>query len=618
LKQTSTHLNKMTAARVVDEDDRNVFQPRLTTVFLFFLSSAVCSALYNRIIDCDEPMNYWEPTHFLMFGNGLQTWEYSPVYALRSYAYLLYHSSFGNVLKMIVPNNTLILYIYMKIMIGLQTALGQTVFYAGIQRKFGNTIALYTALFMLFSPGMFISSTTYLPSTFSMMTLLLAYGFWMLDRPLLAVFMCATSVFMGWPFVIVVCVPIALHLLVRHGPLRLVAWALLPCALVLAPMLAIDYQYYGKFVFAILNIITYNFTASHAGGSQLYGIEHWSFYFINCFVNFNVVFVAALVAAPLVVLLWLTPNYRGTLQDVPRTLLTLSPFYMWFAFMSYLPHKEERFLFVVYPFLCLAAATAIYLCTFALGRLCNKYDEYLHKKNDGDTDILRQKGTSRVHARSRSFWTSALETIITFVQYTFVLLFIVLSISRTYSTYINYTGALDTFVHLHDQVLKGGNLAHPDFPAGLPHGGTVRVCVGKEWYRFPSNYFLPKPQLDTRSNLGFLESHFKGQLPQPFASGPNATSIIPSNFNDQNREERDRYVPVESCHYIIDFDLPTDAAADRYTKRDDFETVFSAPFMDAAHSSSLARAFYIPFYSADHCTFHNYVLLSAKSNNGKR
>lgn len=26
-----------------------------------------------------------------MYGNGFQTWEYSPLYALRSYAYILMH-----------------------------------------------------------------------------------------------------------------------------------------------------------------------------------------------------------------------------------------------------------------------------------------------------------------------------------------------------------------------------------------------------------------------------------------------------------------------------------------------------------------------------------------------
>ena len=30
--------------------------------------------------------------HYLMFGSGFQTWEYSPKYAIRSYAYVLLHT----------------------------------------------------------------------------------------------------------------------------------------------------------------------------------------------------------------------------------------------------------------------------------------------------------------------------------------------------------------------------------------------------------------------------------------------------------------------------------------------------------------------------------------------
>jgi alpha-1,2-mannosyltransferase len=32
------------------------------------------------------------------------------------------------------------------------------------------------------------------------------------------------------------------------------------------------------------------------------------------------------------------------------------PFFMWFGWMSTMPHKEERFLFVVYPLVTLLAA----------------------------------------------------------------------------------------------------------------------------------------------------------------------------------------------------------------------------------------------------------------------
>ena len=43
-----------------------------------------------------------------------------------------------------------------------------------------------------------------------------------------------------------------------------------------------------------------------------------------------------------------------------RLMLELSPMYLMFAIFSSQPHKEERFLFVVYPLICLAGAVAVY------------------------------------------------------------------------------------------------------------------------------------------------------------------------------------------------------------------------------------------------------------------
>lgn len=42
--------------------------------------------------------------------------------------------------------------------------------------------------------------------------------------------------------------------------------------------------------------------------------------------------------------------------------------------------------------------------------------------------------------------------------------------------------------------------------------------------------------------LHFIQSEFRGQLPQPYGSGPLATQTIPANMNDQNLEETSRYV----------------------------------------------------------------------------
>lgn len=38
--------------------------------------------------------------HYLAFGSGLQTWEYSPEYTLRSYAYLLPHAALAKAMAL--------------------------------------------------------------------------------------------------------------------------------------------------------------------------------------------------------------------------------------------------------------------------------------------------------------------------------------------------------------------------------------------------------------------------------------------------------------------------------------------------------------------------------------
>jgi len=49
------------------------------------------------------------------------------------------------------------------------------------------------------------------------------------------------------------------------------------------------------------------------------------------------------------------------------------------------------------------------------------------------------------------------------------------------------------------------------------------VCVGKEWYRFPSSFFLPDPE---EWKLKFLKSEFRGQLPRPYKEVRNNDCLL--------------------------------------------------------------------------------------------
>ena len=73
--------------------------------FYAFLIANLISALFAPIQDCDETFNYWEPTHYLSHGYGLQTWEYSPDYAIRSWLYIAIHAVVGNI-RRILPQPT--------------------------------------------------------------------------------------------------------------------------------------------------------------------------------------------------------------------------------------------------------------------------------------------------------------------------------------------------------------------------------------------------------------------------------------------------------------------------------------------------------------------------------
>lgn len=64
--------------------------------------------------------------------------------------------------------------------------------------------------------------------------------------------------------------------------------------------MAIDSYFYGKLVIAPFNIVLYNIFTSH--GPDLYGTEPWSFYLLNGFLNFNIVFILSLLAPFLILL----------------------------------------------------------------------------------------------------------------------------------------------------------------------------------------------------------------------------------------------------------------------------------------------------------------------------
>ncbi|XP_048840319.1 alpha-1,2-mannosyltransferase ALG9 isoform X2 [Brienomyrus brachyistius] len=548
-----------------------VWAPEGSTAFKCLVSARFCAALLSNISDCDETYNYWEPTHYLLYGKGMQTWEYSPTYAIRSYAYLWLHALPACFHAKILQTNKALVFYFLRCVLAFSCCVCELYFYKAVCKKFGLHVGRLMLAFLVLSAGMFCSSAAFLPSTFCMYCTLVAMTGWYQDRPSLAVLGVAAGAIVGWPFSVLLGLPIALDLLLLKRKWKsFLTWTLVSLLLFLAPVVAVDSYYYGKLVIAPLNIILYNVFTPH--GPDLYGTEPWQYYFVNGFLNFNVVFVLALLSLPLTALMEALLQ-RFNVQNLGRPYwLTLSPMYLWMLVFFTRPHKEERFLFPIYPLICLCGAVALSSLQKCYHFLFQRY--------------------RLEHYTISSNWL-ALGAVV---------LFAVLSLSRSVALFRGYHTPLDLYPEFH-------RIAKDPTVHTAPEGRPVTVCVGKEWHRYPSSFLLPN-----NFQLQFIQSEFRGQLPKPFSQGPLATQTIPSNMNDQNLEEPSRYVDIKQCHYLVDLDTERQAPREpRYTaSKDEWTVVAYKPFLDATRSSRLLRAFFIPFLSEQHTTYSNYVILKPR------
>lgn len=546
-----------------------IWAPTTYTAFKALLSSRLCAAVWNNISDCDETFNYWEPAHFLMYKSGFQTWEYSPTYALRSYTYILFHTIPGSLYSYVFQPNKILVFYFIRCLLSFFCAGCEAYLYKAVNQRFGSNCARWMLVFSLFAPGMFISSAAFLPSSFSMYFTMLAIAAWILKNYPVSILCIAVSTFVGWPFAGILGCCIAYDLLlIQKQWMMFFKWCLFALLIILIPVVQIDSFYFGKLVVAPLNIVLYNVFSNR--GPELYGTEPWTFYFINGFLNFNIVFVTALAAAPVLIFAKFVIPVKK--EDYTSLWLTLLPLYIWMVIFTITPHKEERFLFPIYPLVYLGAAVCLSTLENVL-RLSMKKVTQLFKM----------------------------------LQIIFIIIFVALGVSRSLALYKGYHAPFDVFMEI--------NRIAEEPKMSSVHHHPINLCVGKEWYRFPSNFFVPP-----NWHLQFIASRFRGQLPNRYANTLNATAVIPDHMNDENLEELSRYIDIQNCHYLVDLDVPSDDPKEpQYSsKKDAWELIVSIKFLDATRSPSLFRSFYVPWFTEQKCTYASYNLLRAKHGKSRR
>ncbi|KAK5168739.1 mannosyltransferase [Saxophila tyrrhenica] len=542
-----------------------------SVAFAIFFASHILAAFYHPINDCDEVFNYWEPTHYLTHGHGFQTWEYSPVYAIRSWAYAGLHALAilpVQLLPLTGSSKTIEFY-FLRLVLGFVCALCETRLYSKIASVLNPRIAVTFLIIMATSPGMFHASIAYLPSSFSMYTTMLGMAAFMDWRGGLrttqGIFAIGAGAVLGWPFAAAMALPYLLEEVVlatisdRQGVLDLV-WRFVDGSVralaILALQVVTDTFFYKKLVVVPFNIVWYN-VLSGSGGPDLYGTEPWHFYLRNLFLNFHLWLLLALLSLPLLLVQHFSRAKGSTSASHLRGIVFLSPFYLWLAVFTFQPHKEERFMYPAYPALALNAAMALHIILANIGSTNPK-------------DLV-----SKIPIQLR---------FIAILGFVFTCLG--LSAFRTLGTMTGYNAPLAIYQPLHTP--------------GLAQPGD-NICLGKEWYRFPSHYLLP-----AGTNARFIKSEFSGLLPGEFLESSSAkipglfpaTSTEPPGMNDQNLEDPAKYTDIKHCSFLIDAHLPSTGVSklepNYNADTEHWERVKCLPFLDAANSGVVGRLGWVP------------------------
>ncbi|CAG8663230.1 11145_t:CDS:2, partial [Ambispora leptoticha] len=602
--------------------DRRNLQPRglppkgpytasFSVAFLAFLLVRILAALYANIGDCDEVYNYWEPTHYLQYGYGMQTWEYSPEYSIRSWAYISPHAYLGMLISFLIRTDDKIKVFYgIRIIFAIFCAYCEAKFYRAVLDQLGNRVGRYIFVMLLSAAGMWNASIAFLPSTFSMYTTMLAFTFALgpvssknTKRPYRAIGFFGLGALLAWPFSAAVGIPLVFEELFVRGTetnknlakninwriqrIKRVAGATIYAFLIIIPIVSIDYIFYKKITIVPLNIILYNVFGGEGRGPNLYGTEPWSYYFVNGLLNFNILFVLAILSIPALALTFFVDNGRiasasPTDKNYPYiiVLLRLIPFYLWLFIFIAQPHKEERFLFVVYPLICLNAAVCLFLARGWVDRFLFELSCFSIARN-----------------RRKQFLT----TLTSFI----LLSSVAISVSRVMALYSNYHAPILLYKHFYQVEIPTRNLS------SLNSDKKINLCLGKEWHRFPSHYFLPHGV-----RLRFVQSDFRGLLPKYFLEKddivndenltqnsrvPIGTWKLPGGFNDRNKENPEHYDKnIDKCDYLIDLDFKSSESTPRETRyiknTEEWSKIACLPFLDAKNSKQYARAFYLPMW----------------------
>lgn len=348
-------------------------------------------------------------------------------------------------------------------------------------------------------------------------------------------------------------------------------------------------------------------------GPELYGTEPSTYYLANLFLNFNFLSLFAVASLPALAITYQFDFRRlGKTQMKPKVgesspyvlLATrLAPFYIWLGILTAQPHKEERFMFPAYGFLCFNSAVTVYLVK-------------------GWLETAFIKITKSPYRASRTSFFS-------YVSFAAILVPSILSVLRIIGMFSFYHAPFDLALHFEyrtiPSILAGLGYSPIPFPPDfrpredeevepewdltplLELDPPITLCYGSEWHRFPGSYLI-----EQGIDIQWIRSEFDGMMPRQWEQSEadgwwprTETRVVhPGRFNGENKAsaEPGTYVPVDQCNYLVALHLPSQeptALQPDYVHSPKWEKEFCTTFLDAASSKWWARLVWLPWNIGD-------------------
>lgn len=504
----------------IDDESSSIWQTLLGVSLVIFniLMRGYCG-MFMIISDCDETFNYWEPLNLIARGFGKQTWEYSPAYAIRSYLYLIPYyivtfplRDFIHITGEKLPDYYFFYFIRVVALSGF-TCFTEYKLYRSVQRNISMYAANWFLLFSTVSAGMSHGGVALLPSSFAMGWITLASSFALdvltLENTFASVWPSVNAItcflfagVFGWPFTLALGLPFGLFTLgsrYQTDPLvRIVLICTVVFAAIMTALITVDsYIYNRTMLFVPFNIVLYNVFSTEGEGPEIYGTEPFSYYPKNLFLNFNVIAILGYIGA--------VAN-PALFKNKIRILVGISiPLILWSYIFGSQAHKEERFLYPIYPLITLSAAV------FTSGTF------------------------SKLKTVVPNSWTRLCSVLS-------MIAVIVVSLLRIVNLVENYSAPITSARAFNEIARNSTDIS------------IQNICIGREWYHFPTSFFLPD-----NYRLRFIAGGFDGLLPGDFPEHvplPEAASAYPKGMNTKNIFSPDKIVDLEVCDFIIDNSSP--------------------------------------------------------------